>query len=94
MPSCALAGGGVRAATSASGGSALRANIDELDSMPKFRWPIESDRVDQVNLMVLPVILGTGEKAFEQTPALRELRLRESKVVGDGVLVLIYGRAA
>ena len=55
---------------------------------------IESDLVDQINLMVFPVILGTGKKAFEETPERRKLRLRESKVVGDGVLVLIYERAA
>jgi dihydrofolate reductase len=55
---------------------------------------IESDLIDQVNLMVFPVILGTGKKAFEETPDRRKLRLKESKVVGDGVLVLIYERAA
>jgi len=55
---------------------------------------IESDLVDQINLMVFPVILGTGKKAFEEKPERRNLRLKESKVVGDGVLVLIYERAA
>jgi dihydrofolate reductase len=55
---------------------------------------IAADLVDQVNLMVFPVILGTGRKAFEETPERRSLRLRESQVVGDGVLVLIYERAA
>src|SRR5215208_1501447 len=55
---------------------------------------IAADLVDQINLMVFPVILGTGRKAFEETPERRKLRLKESKVVGDGVLVLIYERAA
>ena len=55
---------------------------------------IESDLVDQINLMVFPVILGTGKRAFEETPERRNLRLRESKVVGDGIAVLIYERAA
>jgi dihydrofolate reductase len=55
---------------------------------------IEGDLVDQVNLMVFPVILGTGKRAFEETPERRKLRLEESKVVGDGVLVLVYERAA
>jgi dihydrofolate reductase len=54
---------------------------------------IASDLVDQVNLMVFPVILGTGKRVFEETPEWRKLRLRESKVVGDGVLVLVYERA-
>ena len=55
---------------------------------------IESDLVDQLNLMVFPVILGTGKKALEETPERRNLRLAESKVVGDGIAVLIYERAA
>ena len=36
------------------------------------------------------MILGTGKRAFEETPERRKLRLKESKVVGDGVLVLVY----
>jgi dihydrofolate reductase len=55
---------------------------------------IASDLVDQVNLMVFPVILGTGKKAFEEQPERRPLRLTDSKVVGDGVVVLVYERAA
>jgi dihydrofolate reductase len=55
---------------------------------------LASDLVDQVNLMVFPVILGTGKRAFEELPERRNLRLTESKVVGEGVAVLIYERAA
>ncbi len=54
---------------------------------------VAGDLVDQVNLMVFPVILGTGKKAFEETPERRNLRLTDSKAVGDGVLVLTYERA-
>jgi dihydrofolate reductase len=55
---------------------------------------IESDLVDQINLMVFPVILGTGMKVFEEKSERRNLRLKDSKVVGDGVVVLVYERAA
>ena len=55
---------------------------------------IAADLVDQVNLMVFPVILGTGKKALEETPERRVLRLKESNVVGEGVLTLVYERAA
>jgi dihydrofolate reductase len=54
---------------------------------------IEADLVDQINLMVFPVIIGTGKRAFEETPDRRRLKLTESKVVGEGVLVLVYERA-
>jgi dihydrofolate reductase len=55
---------------------------------------IASDLVDQINLMIFPVILGTGKKALEETPDRRKLRLTESKVVGDSVAVLVYERAS
>jgi dihydrofolate reductase len=55
---------------------------------------IESDLVDQINLMVFPVILGTGKKVFEEQPERRRMRLTDSKVVGEGIAVLIYERAA
>ena len=54
---------------------------------------IESDLVDQVNLMIFPVVLGTGKKVFEDMPDRRNLQLKDSKVVGDGVVVLVYERA-
>jgi dihydrofolate reductase len=53
---------------------------------------LEADLVDQINLMVFPVILGTGKKAFEEKPDRRALRLASSQVVGEGVLVLVYER--
>ena len=55
---------------------------------------IESDLVDQINLMIFPVILGTGKRAFDEKPEWRKLKLKESKVVGDGILVLTYERAS
>jgi dihydrofolate reductase len=55
---------------------------------------IESDLVDQVNLMVFPVVLGTGRRVFGDTSDKKPMRLKESRTVGgDGVLVLIYERA-
>jgi dihydrofolate reductase len=55
---------------------------------------IESDLVDQINLMIFPVILGTGKRAFDEKPEWRKLKLKESKVVGDGVVVSVYERAS
>src|ERR687893_239259 len=37
---------------------------------------IEADLVDQINLMIFPVILGTGFKVFEEKPERRALRLK------------------
>jgi len=50
----------------------------------------EHDLVDQLNLMVFPVVLGAGNRIFGETSDKKKLRLVDSKVVGDGVAILIY----
>jgi dihydrofolate reductase len=52
----------------------------------------ENDLVDQVNLMIFPVVLGTGKKIFGDYSDKKAMKLVESKIVGDGVVVLIYER--
>lgn len=51
---------------------------------------IEHDLVDEMRLMVFPVILGAGRRLFSSTTDKRDLRLVESRTVGDGVAILIY----
>jgi dihydrofolate reductase len=48
------------------------------------------DLVDELRLMVYPVVLGTGKRLFGETSDLKPLRLASSKTVGDGVTILIY----
>jgi len=55
---------------------------------------IANDLVDQLNLMVFPVILGSGKRLFGDTKDMKMLKLAKSKTVGDGVSILIYERAA
>ena len=55
---------------------------------------IEADLVDQVNLMIFPVVLGTGRRVFGETSDKKPMRLKESRTVGDdGVVVMVYERA-
>jgi dihydrofolate reductase len=55
---------------------------------------LASDLVDQVNLMVFPVVLGTGKRVFGETPEKLDLKLKETRPVGDeGVTVSVYERA-
>jgi dihydrofolate reductase len=55
---------------------------------------VENDLVDELRLMVFPVVLGSGKRLFGETSDKKSLRLVDSKVVGDGVAILIYERAS
>jgi dihydrofolate reductase len=51
---------------------------------------IEHDLVDELHLMVFPIVLGTGKRLFGDTSGKKRLRLTSSKTVGEGVAVMIY----
>ena len=51
---------------------------------------LDQDLVDELRLMVFPLVLGTGKRLFAETSDKKPLRLVDSKVVGDGVAILIY----
>ncbi len=55
---------------------------------------VENDLVDELRLMVFPVVLGTGKRVFGETSDKKTLRLVDSKQVGDGVAILTYQPAA
>jgi dihydrofolate reductase len=51
---------------------------------------IEKDLVDELRLMVFPVVLGSGKRLFGETSDKKGLKLTDSRMVGDGVAILIY----
>jgi dihydrofolate reductase len=51
---------------------------------------IEQGLVDELRLMVFPVVLGKGKRVFGDTSDKKPLRLADSKTVGDGVAILVY----
>ena len=53
---------------------------------------LESDLVDELRLMVFPVVLGDGKRLFGETSGKKPLRLKSTQTVGDGVAILIYER--
>jgi dihydrofolate reductase len=55
---------------------------------------LERDLVDELRLMVFPVVLGSGKRLFDGLSDKKPLRLVDSKVVGDGVAILIYEPAS
>jgi dihydrofolate reductase len=54
---------------------------------------IDNDLVDELRLMVFPVVLGSGKRLFDGTREKKRLQLIESRTVGDGVAILIYQAA-
>jgi dihydrofolate reductase len=51
---------------------------------------VEEDLVDELRLMVFPIVVGYGRRLFGDTSGTRKLKLAEAKTVGDGVLTLVY----
>ena len=51
---------------------------------------IENDLVDELRLMVFPVVLGSGKRLFGETSDKKTLQLAESQVVGDGIAIQVY----
>jgi dihydrofolate reductase len=51
---------------------------------------MEHDLVDELRLMVFPVVLGRGKRVFGETSEKKALHLADSKTVGDGVEILVY----
>jgi dihydrofolate reductase len=54
---------------------------------------LEDGLVDELRLMVFPVVLGTGKRLFGETSEKKPLELAESRTVGDGVSIQVYRRA-
>jgi dihydrofolate reductase len=53
---------------------------------------LERDLVDELRLMVFPVVLGSGKRLFGDASGKTRLKLASSRTVGDGVLILTYAR--
>jgi dihydrofolate reductase len=51
---------------------------------------IEHDLVDELRLVVFPVVLGAGERLFAETSGKKPMRLLDSRTVGDGLTLLSY----
>src|SRR6202034_4409912 len=51
---------------------------------------MEHDLVDELRLVVFPVVLGAGERLFGETTDKKPMRLVDTRTIGDGLAFLTY----
>jgi dihydrofolate reductase len=82
----------------------LGADVDELTKQFKgdilvagsgklVQSLLELDLVDELRLMVFPIVLGKGKRLFGETSEKKQLALVDSKTLDGGVIILTYARA-
>jgi dihydrofolate reductase len=76
--------------------AALREELDGIvlvaGSVTLVQALLENDLVDELRLMVFPILLGAGRRLFPEGEMKKPLKLAESKTVGDGISILRYER--
>ncbi|MFC5186890.1 dihydrofolate reductase family protein [Actinomadura harenae] len=78
----------------ADGVAALRREVDGdvfvFGSGRLVRSLMENDLVDELRMKVHPVVVGTGERLFGASGVNRGLRREDTRMIGDGIVLLTY----
>ena len=61
-------------------------------SIRLVRTLLEHDLVDELRLMIYPVVLGDGQRLFGETADKKPMRLVDRRTLDDGLVYLIYQR--
>jgi dihydrofolate reductase len=77
--------------------SALReedgGDLHVIGSTQLVQTLFEHDHVDELRVMIDPVMLGGGKRIFLDDGSLRPLRLVDGQIVGTGAILATYARA-
>jgi dihydrofolate reductase len=68
----------------------LKGNIVVHGSARLVQGLVANDLIDELRLMVFPVILGSGKRLFGEMDQKKSMKLISSQNVGAGVEILIY----
>jgi dihydrofolate reductase len=68
-------------------------DLHVIGSTELVRTLIEHDLVDELRLMIDPVVLGGGKRIFRDDGSLRQLKLVDAQVAGTGAFLATYARA-
>jgi dihydrofolate reductase len=69
------------------------ADIHVIGSLQLVRTLLDGGLVDELRLMIDPVVLGGGKRFFEDDGELRSLRLVDSETTSTGVILATYAPA-
>jgi dihydrofolate reductase len=68
-------------------------DLHVIGSTDLVRALIEHDLVDELRLMIDPLLLGGGKRIFRDDGLLRQLRLVDGQVTGTGAILATYASA-
>jgi len=69
-------------------------NISMSGSGTLAQWLLQNDLLDELRLMLHPIVVGSGKRLFKDGSDQKPLELVDSKTFGTGVLDLTYQPAA
>jgi dihydrofolate reductase len=67
-----------------------RSGLQVHGSGTLIRWLLDNDLVDEITLLIVPVVLGQGTRLFPGTGADMALDLVESRADSKGVTIQVY----
>ena len=69
------------------------ADLHVIGSTQLVQTLVEHNLIDELRLMIDPVLLGGGKRVFQDDGALRPLRLVDSQVTSTGAILATYAPA-